>query len=85
MLPEWQVNQSSQELVRVFEFKDFKSAFEFMTLCANLAEELDHHPDWSNAWNKVSVRLSTHSMKALTELDIAMASAMDQYALQVLG
>ena len=85
MLPEWQVIQSSQELVRVFEFKDFKSAFEFMTLCANLAEELDHHPDWSNAWNKVSVRLSTHSMKALTELDIAMASAMDQYALQVLG
>jgi len=84
-LPEWQVNQATQELVRIFEFKDFKSAFEFMTLCANMAEELDHHPDWSNTWNKVSVRLSTHSMKALTELDIAMASAMDQYALQVLS
>lgn len=83
ILPEWQVNQNAQELTRVFEFKDFKEAFEFMTLCANFAEELDHHPDWSNSWNRVTVHLSTHSMKALTELDIAMASAMDRYALQV--
>jgi 4a-hydroxytetrahydrobiopterin dehydratase len=83
VLPEWQVNLDTQELERVFLFKDFKSAFEFMALCADFAEELDHHPDWSNAWNKVSVKLSTHSMKALTELDIAMASAMDQFALQI--
>lgn len=83
ILPDWQVNIHTQELERVFVFKDFKSAFEFMTLCADFAEELDHHPDWSNAWNKVSVRLSTHSLKALTELDIAMASAMDQFALQI--
>ncbi len=83
ILPKWQVNRNAQELSRVFEFKDFKEAFEFMTLCANFAEELDHHPDWSNSWNRVAVRLSTHSMKALTELDIAMASAMDRYALQV--
>ena len=82
-LPDWQVDLHTQELVRVFVFRDFKSAFQFMTLCANLAEELDHHPDWSNSWNKVSVRLSTHSMKALTELDVTMASAMDQFALQV--
>ena len=85
VLPEWQVNLDTQELERVFVFKDFKSAFEFMTLCADFAEELDHHPDWSNAWNKVSVRLSTHSLKALTELDIAMASAMDQFAHQILA
>ena len=84
-LPAWQVNLATQELERVFVFKDFKGAFEFMTLCANLAEELDHHPDWSNSWNRVSVRLSTHSIKALTELDITMASAMDQYALQILS
>lgn len=83
ILPDWQVNVHTQELERVFVFKDFKSAFEFMTLCADFAEELDHHPDWSNAWNKVSVRLSTHSLKALTELDITMASAMDQFALQI--
>jgi len=83
VLPQWQVNFNTQELERVFEFKDFKSAFEFMTLCADFAEKLDHHPDWSNAWNKVSVRLSTHSLKALTELDVAMACAMDQFALQI--
>jgi 4a-hydroxytetrahydrobiopterin dehydratase len=83
VLPEWQVNLDTQELERVFIFKDFKSAFKFMALCADFAEELDHHPDWSNAWNKVSVRLSTHSLKALTELDITMASAMDQFALQI--
>ena len=85
VLPEWQVNLNTQELERVFVFRDFKSAFEFMTLCADFAEELDHHPDWSNAWNKVSVKLSTHSIKALTELDIAMASAMDQFAHQILA
>ena len=83
ILPDWQVNVHTQELERVFVFKDFKSAFEFMTLCADFAEQVDHHPDWSNAWSKVSVRLSTHSLKALTELDIAMASAMDQFALQI--
>ena len=85
ILPKWQVNHNTQELIREFEFKDFKDAFEFMTLSANFAEELDHHPDWSNSWNRVSVRLSTHSMKALTELDVAMASAMDQFADQLLA
>ena len=64
MLPYWQVSTNHQELERIFIFKDFKAAFQFMTLCANFAEEIDHHPDWSNSWNKVSVRLSTHSMKA---------------------
>ncbi len=82
MLPNWQVNLRTQELARVFVFQDFKSAFQFMTLCANLAEELGHHPDWSNSWNRVSVRLSTHSVKSLTECDITMARAMDQLALQ---
>ncbi|MBU3621046.1 4a-hydroxytetrahydrobiopterin dehydratase [Polynucleobacter sp. CS-Odin-A6] len=85
MLPDWQVSSNQQELERKFIFKDFKDAFQFMTLCANFAEEIDHHPDWSNAWNMVSVRLSTHSMKALTELDLSMARAMDQFSLQILG
>ena len=84
-LPDWQVSSTQQELERVFTFKDFKSAFQFMTLSASFAEELGHHPDWSNAWNIVSVRLSTHSMGALTELDLSMAQAMDQFALQLMG
>ncbi|QWE17018.1 4a-hydroxytetrahydrobiopterin dehydratase [Polynucleobacter sp. AP-Nino-20-G2] len=83
-LPCWQVADGGREIFRKFIFKDFKSAFEFMTLCAGYAEEINHHPDWSNAWNVVSVHLSTHSIKALTELDLAMACAMDQFAEQVL-
>ena len=83
-LSEWKINQGKQELDRTFIFKDFKSAFQFMTLCANFAEKLGHHPDWSNSWNTVSVRLSTHSMGGLTDLDITMAHAMDQFALQIL-
>jgi 4a-hydroxytetrahydrobiopterin dehydratase len=54
-----------------------------MTLCSQRAEEIDHHPDWSNSWNKVFVHLSTHSSKGLTKLDIEMARAMDVFALQV--
>ena len=83
-LSEWKVNQDKQELGRTFVFKDFKSAFQFRTLCDNFAEELGHHPDWSNSWNTVSVRLSTHSMKGLTDLDVTMAHAMDQFALEIL-
>jgi 4a-hydroxytetrahydrobiopterin dehydratase len=54
-----------------------------MTLSAQYAEELDHHPDWSNSWNKVSVELSTHSAGGLTELDIQLAKAMNTFANQV--
>lgn len=85
LLPDWRADRSVPELIRVFVFKDFKIAFQFMTLCANFAEEIDHHPDWSNAWNTVSVRLSTHSEKALTELDSTMAFAMDRFARELMG
>jgi len=82
-LPAWRLSADAKELSQEFVFADFKSAFEFMTLVAQYAEEIDHHPDWSNAWNKVSVHLTTHSMRGLTELDLAMAKAMDQFALQL--
>lgn len=52
-----------------------------MTLCAQYAEEIDHHPDRSNSWNKVSVSLSTHSVGALTKLDIQLAKAMGAFCL----
>ncbi len=82
-LPAWRVSAETKELSQEFVFANFKSAFEFMTLSAQYAEEIDHHPDWSNSWNKVSVRLTTHSAHGLTELDLAMALAMDRFALQV--
>ena len=82
-IPLWTLDQSRKKIYREFIFTDFKKAFQFMALCAQHAEEIDHHPDWSNSWNKVAVHLSTHSSKGLTELDLQMARAMDAFALQV--
>ena len=84
ILPDWQLGSGSKSLMRQFIFADFNQAFQFMTLCAAFAQEIDHHPDWSNSWNKVSVTLTTHSEHGLTELDISMACAMDQFAKQIL-
>jgi 4a-hydroxytetrahydrobiopterin dehydratase len=82
-IPLWTLDQSRKSIYREFIFTDFKHAFQFMTLCAQHAEQIDHHPDWSNSWNKVAVNLSTHSSKGLTELDMQMARAMDLFALQL--
>ena len=82
-IPLWTLDQSRKSIYREFIFTDFKQAFQFMTLCAQHAEEIDHHPDWSNSWNKVAVNLSTHSSNGLTKLDMQMASAMDLFALQL--
>ena len=82
-IPLWTLDQSRKTIYREFIFIDFKQAFQFMTLCAQRAEEIDHHPDWSNTWNKVAVNLSTHSSNGLTELDMQMARAMDLFALQL--
>ena len=82
-IPLWRVEPSGILITREFVFQDFKQAFAFMTLCAQYADEIDHHPDWKNSWNTVVVQLSTHSAKALTTLDIQMAKAMDALALQV--
>jgi 4a-hydroxytetrahydrobiopterin dehydratase len=82
-VPLWSLEACGKKISRKFVFADFKQAFEFMTLCAQYAEEIDHHPDWSNAWNKVTVELSTHSAGALTTLDIQLAKAMDTFASQV--
>lgn len=65
-------------LHRVFEFKDFSAAFAFMTQVALAAEKMDHHPDWSNSWNKVTVDLSTHSAGGLTKNDFELAEKIQQ-------
>jgi 4a-hydroxytetrahydrobiopterin dehydratase len=85
ILPDWQVAADAKSLSREFIFQDFRQAFEFMSLCAHKAEELDHHPDWSNSWNRVCVTLSTHSHQGITELDLSLAQAMDQFAQAVLS
>ena len=82
-IPLWALEGNGKSIKREFVFTNFQQAFEFMTLSAEYAEEIDHHPDWSNSWNKVSVSLSTHSASALTKLDIQLAKAMDTFASQV--
>ena len=68
-------------LHRTFEFTDFAEAFAFMTEVALIAERLDHHPDWSNSWNRVSISLTTHDAgNVVTDSDRALAAAIDDIA-----
>lgn len=75
-LPAWRLEGGA--LRREFEFADFSEAFAFMTRVALAAERMDHHPDWSNVWNRVSVCLTTHDAGGVTELDLLLASLMDR-------
>ena len=84
-LPLWTVAADGKAITREFIFADFQQAFEFMTLSAQYAEQINHHPDWSNSWNKVSVQLSTHSIGDLSKLDVQLAKAMDDFANKVIS
>jgi len=75
-LPGWSIAQG--KLHRVFEFRDFRQAFAFMTGVALAAEALNHHPDWSNSWNKVVIDLMTHSAGGLTKNDFELAGKIQQ-------
>jgi 4a-hydroxytetrahydrobiopterin dehydratase len=77
-LPGWQVREG--KLCKDFRFPDFRAAFAFMTRCALAAESLDHHPDWSNVYNRVSVSLVTHDVGGVTALDLELAALMEAYA-----
>lgn len=66
-------------LIKTFKFHDFKEAFGFMTKVALVAEKMDHHPNWSNVYNSVTIELSTHDAgNVVTEKDRALAKAIDQ-------
>jgi len=79
----WQLQSNS--LHTHWEFPDFQQAFGFMADVAELAERMNHHPDWSNIYNRVHVTLSTHDAGGLTDLDFAMAHAMQDLADQWLA
>ncbi|MGA0802463.1 MAG: 4a-hydroxytetrahydrobiopterin dehydratase, partial [Ilumatobacteraceae bacterium] len=64
-------------LRRELRFTDFAAAFDFMTQVAAVAEDQDHHPDWSNSWNRVSITLISHDVGTVTERDTRMAEAID--------
>jgi 4a-hydroxytetrahydrobiopterin dehydratase len=69
------------KLQREFVFPDFSNAFAFMTRVAMLAEKRDHHPDWSNSWNRVTIELTTHDAgNTVTDNDRTMAAAIDELA-----
>ncbi|MDD2876223.1 MAG: 4a-hydroxytetrahydrobiopterin dehydratase [Acidiphilium sp.] len=84
LLPKWSFAQlkegGADAIERKFVFKDFSEAFAFMTRVALLAEKHDHHPEWSNVYNRVSVRLSTHDAGGLSVRDIRLAEAIDGIA-----
>ena len=73
--PDWDV--ASGALHREIAFADFNEAFAFMTEIAQVAEQLDHHPEWCNVYNRVVIDLVTHDPRGITQLDLDLAIAVD--------
>ena len=76
----WAREEGGKAITKSFKFGDFTQAFAFMTAGAITAEKMNHHPEWSNVYNRVAVRLTTHDSGGVTELDVALATAMDAAA-----
>ena len=75
-LPEWTLRDDASAIYRSFRFADFSEAFAFMTRVALLAEQHDHHPEWSNVYNRVAITLTTHDCGGLSARDAKMARAI---------
>jgi len=75
-LKEWTLKKNT--ITRDFKFTTFVEAFSFMTSIAFEAEKLDHHPDWSNSYNKVSIALTNHEAKGVTQVDFILAGKIDK-------
>jgi 4a-hydroxytetrahydrobiopterin dehydratase len=74
----WQLEEGRDAITKRFTFKNFSEAFGFMSQVALAAEKADHHPEWTNVWNRVDVTLTTHSAGGLTGKDIALARAIER-------
>lgn len=79
-LPGWVEVPGRDAIRKEFRFKDFNAAFGFMTRVALMAERVDHHPEWTNVWNRVEITLSTHDAGGVTERDVALARFIDTVA-----
>ena len=75
-LPDWTLRADGKALERSFKFADFNAAFGFMTRVALYADKYDHHPEWSNVYNRVEITLTTHDAGGLSQRDAAMARAL---------
>lgn len=72
--------QRADRICKQFKFKDFVEAFGWMTQVALIAERMNHHPEWQNVYNRVSVELTTHDSGGVTARDVKLAQAMDRLA-----
>ena len=76
----WEWIEQRGGIARSIAFADFMEAFAFMTRVALAAEKADHHPEWTNVWNRVDIFLVTHDAGGLTQKDVALAKNIDAYA-----
>ena len=77
-LPQWKLSDDASKLHRSLQFSDFNRAFGFMTRVAMHADKYDHHPNWSNVYNKVDIELWTHDVGGLSDNDFRLAEFIDQ-------
>ena len=75
----WTLSEDGKALGRSYRFKDFSEAFAFLTRVAMHAEKVDHHPEFTNVWNRVDFRLTTHDTGGVTERDVKLAEAIDRF------
>lgn len=76
-LPDWDYDEGRDAISRSIVFTDFAEAFGFMTQVALIAERADHHPEWTNVWNRVEITLTTHDAGGLSARDVDLATAID--------
>lgn len=74
----WSDVEGRDAITRTFRFRTFNEAFGFMTRVALKAEQMNHHPEWFNVYNRVEVTLATHDADGVTELDVTLAGFMDE-------
>jgi 4a-hydroxytetrahydrobiopterin dehydratase len=75
----WRKTDGRSAIQKTFEFKNFNAAFGFMTRVAMVAEQMNHHPEWFNVYNRLDVTLSTHDAGGVTEKDFRLAEKMDRF------
>ena len=74
----WSIEEGGKALTRTLKFKDFSAAFAFLTRVAMHAEKVDHHPEFTNVWNRVDLRLTSHDAGGVTDRDLILAEAINR-------
>lgn len=76
----WDYHEDAKAFIKSYAFENFNEAFGFMNAVALMAEQLNHHPEWLNVYNRVDVKLTTHDVGAVTGLDVVLATYMNEVA-----